>query len=221
MEAPNSPKSLPLRIEEGLERLATVMRATDWQNARALHVNPAQFAILKLLDTRPFGLSVKDLAALLLVSQPSATDSIAALERKGLVEKRPDPADLRSVRILATENGRAALAAGEDASGPVGRAASALPPVAQQQMLLSLIAMIAQLQDAGAIPIQRMCVDCRYFSPFAHDDADNPHHCHFVDAAFGQRDLRIDCREHETADPSLRAATWSAFSKDHPNPPGK
>lgn len=81
------------------------MRSDDWQSSRAAGVNPAQFAILALLEGCPEGMGVKEIAAGVLVSQPSATDSIAALERKGLVEKRPDPADLRALRILCTPAG--------------------------------------------------------------------------------------------------------------------
>ncbi len=220
METPSTPKTLPARIQDGLERIAAAMRSDDWQSSRAAGVNPAQFAILKLLEARPSGLSVKQLAAQLLVSQPSATESIAALERKGLVDKRPDPADLRSARIAITPAGREAMTAGRHDAGVAERAAEALEPEAQEQMLLGLIAMIRQLQESGTIPIQRMCVSCRYFSPFAHADAARPHHCHFVDAAFGQNELRIDCREHETADPSTRAATWRALQKDQSHPPG-
>lgn len=197
------------------------MRSDDWQSSRAAGVNPAQFAILSLLEGRPAGLGVKEIAASLLVSQPSATDSIAALERKGFVEKRADPADLRAVRILLTPTGLDLVKTAQSTPGTAERAADTVGPDLQVQMLIALIAMIRQMQESGDIPIQRMCVSCRYFSPFAHADAANPHHCNFVDAAFGQKDLRIDCREHETADPSLRAATWSAFSKDQPNPPGQ
>ena len=78
---------------------------------------------------------------------------------------------------------------------------------------MTLVTMIKRLQDAGAIPIQRMCVSCRHFRPYAHADAAKPHHCAFVNAAFGQRDLRIECRDHSMADPSLQAATWGVFHK--------
>jgi hypothetical protein len=44
-----------------------------------------------------------------------------------------------------------------------------------------------------------------------HADTARPHQCDFVNASFGQRDLRIECREHETAPPDSRAATWEAF----------
>lgn len=221
METPNAPKSLNLRIREGLERIATAIRADDWVRARTAKLNPAQFAIIETLEGRPSGMSVKELARQLGVSQPSVTDSVAALERKGFVERRSLSVDRRSVNLVITASGQAALNSGQSAPSIAEQAAAALDTEEQEDLLVLLIAMIRQLQEIGAIPIQRMCVSCRHFRPFAHADAAQPHHCTFVDAAFGQQDLRIDCREHETADPSFRAATWNVFTKDHPRPPGK
>lgn len=217
METPKPPTPLHHRIREGLTRIATAMRADDWQRAKAAGVNPTQYAILDHLDGRPAGLGVTDLAFQLGVSQPTATDSIAALERKGLITKRSDPNDRRAVHVLLTEGGRMALETGRAVSGVAEQAASSLATDEQEHLLVTLIAMIRHLQETNAIPVQRMCVSCRYFRPHAHDDAAKPHHCNFVDAAFGQQDLRIDCREHEIADPSFRAATWNAFQKDRPS----
>jgi 8-oxo-dGTP pyrophosphatase MutT (NUDIX family) len=93
----------------------------------------------------------------------------------------------------------------------IGSAIGALGDAAQETLLVTLVTMIRELQEENSIPVQRMCVTCRYFDPFAHPESDKPHHCHFVDAPFGQRELRVDCREHEQADPTSRAATWDAF----------
>nr|WP_314257321.1 MarR family transcriptional regulator [uncultured Devosia sp.] len=221
METPASPKSVTHRIHEGLERIATALRADDWLSARAAGVNPTQFAIMSVLEGRSEGASVRMIADQLGVSQPSATDSISALERKGYVLRSASAADRRSVIVGLTTEGQAALAAAHSTRSVAEQAAGALDADQQEALLVSLVTMIRHLQESGNIPIQRMCVSCRHFRPYAHADAAQPHHCNFVDAAFGQQDLRIDCREHETADPSVRAATWSAFQQDHShNPPG-
>lgn len=220
MEPPFVAPPVHARIAEGLERIAMALRADDWVRARTAGVTPTQLAILRLLDGRHRGWTVKDLSLHLGVSQPTATDSILALERKALIEKRADPADGRAVCIVITSAGRAVVRAGHETAGAVDRATSALDDDDQEQLLVQLVSVIRQLQEQGAIPIQRMCVSCRYFRPYAHANAAQPHHCNFVDAAFGQQDLRIDCRDHETADPPARAATWGAFQKDH-HPPGE
>ncbi|MGV2080261.1 MULTISPECIES: hypothetical protein [unclassified Rhizobium] len=105
----------------------------------------------------------------------------------------------------------AALLSQETAGDLISSAIGALGDAAQEELLVTLITVIRQLQEKNAIPVQRMCVTCRYFDPFAHSQSDKPHHCHFVHAPFGQRELRVDCREHELADPTSRAATWDAF----------
>lgn len=221
METPRLAPPVHARIVEGLERIATALKSDDWARSRSIGVNPTQLAILRVLEGRRSGLSVKDLSLHLGVSQPTVTDSILALERKALIEKRADLNDGRSVRVVITSAGIVAVGDSELGAGAVGRATAALGDDDQKQLLVQLVSVIRQLQEQGAIPIQRMCVSCRHFRPYAHADAARPHHCNFVDAAFGQQDLRIDCRDHETADPSTRAATWAAFHKDQPlHPPG-
>lgn len=211
METPGNPTTIVYRLREALARVSTVIRADDWERAKRAGINPTQLAIIELLDGRKGGLGVKDIAAHLGVSQPTATDSIGALERKGFVEKRAIAGDRRAVVVALTASGKAVLDVDAMTSGAADQAVRALAAEEQDGLLLTLIRLIRALQEADAIPIQRMCASCRYFAPFAHPGAARPHHCRFVDAAFGQRELRIDCRDHETADPASRAATWEAF----------
>ncbi|MFS8047619.1 MarR family winged helix-turn-helix transcriptional regulator [Rhizobium sp. BR 314] len=189
-----------------------VMRVDDWNAAKTTALNPTQFAILSLLAARArTGLAVKEIAAHLGVSQPTATDSINALERKGYLRKTPDPRDGRAVSIGLTPEGSEALLAGKAEDGLTAQAVEALDGGEQEDLLLCLIKMIRHLQERDAIPVQRMCVTCRFFSPYAHSDSERPHHCHFVDAPFGQSELRVDCQDHHEADPAARAAAWTAF----------
>ncbi|MDS7594326.1 MarR family winged helix-turn-helix transcriptional regulator [Agrobacterium tumefaciens] len=211
METPNNPTPIYHRIREGLARVAMVMRADDWTRAKRTGINPAQLSILELLEGREGGLGVKDIAVHLGVSQPTATDSISALERKGYVEKRADKHDKRGIKVALSDVGLSALRAADTTKGAADHATRALGDLEQEELLVMLVKLIRHLQEQDAIPIQRMCVTCRYFAPFAYPDAAQPHHCKFVDAAFGQRDLRIDCRDHEAADAPSQAATWDAF----------
>ena len=210
METPQDPSPIEHRLREGLSRLALVLRADDWNRARHVGLTPTQLAILEMLEARA-GLTVKEIASHLGVSQPTATDSIAALERKTAAVRRTGEADRRSTIVVATPAGIGMLQASRAIDGETGRAAGTLASDEQEALLVTLVRLITSLQEQQAIPIQRMCASCRYFAPFAHDDQAKPHHCRFVDAAFGQRELRIDCRDHDTADPASRAATWEAY----------
>ena len=211
METPTVATPLDNRLREGLARVGMALRIDDWTRSRNIGLNPTQMAILEALEGRENGLSVKAIAFDLGVSQPSATDSITALERKGYVSKQPVPGDRRAVTVYITDAGRQSRLAGEAVEGAADQAIRALSEAEQEDLLISLIKMIRHMQEAGVIPVQRMCASCRYFRPFVHADKARPHQCDFVNASFGQRDLRIECREHETAPPDSRAATWEAF----------
>lgn len=212
METPKDPTSIDNRISEGLTRIAIAMRSDEWSKAEKAGLKPTQLAILEFLAGRDSA-RVKEIAAHLGVSQPTATDSIAALERKALVAKASAPGDKRATAIRITTEGKAAFGSVSPIETAAMEAARSLSPGEQEGLLLSLVKMIQHLQEADAIPIQRMCTSCRYFRPYQHSGAAKPHHCNFVNAAFGRNELRIDCRDHETADPATRAATWDAFEK--------
>lgn len=209
-----SSEPLPRRLRDGLERLASVLRSDQWSAANAVGLNPTQAHVLSFLAGRgEAGLRVKAIAGHLGVTQPTATDSVAALERKGLVSKQADASDARAVAVRVTQAGRDAVRAIGLSSMATDEALAALSPTDQAALLLLVTKLIRSLQLAGALPAQRICVTCRHFRPNAHPGAEAPHHCAFVNAAFGTRDLRLDCGEHEPAEPSVQAATWRAFTE--------
>ncbi|NSY20174.1 MarR family winged helix-turn-helix transcriptional regulator [Neorhizobium sp. AL 9.2.2] len=214
METPKNPLSIDYRIREGLGRIATAMRVDDWNRAKLIGVNPTQLSILTFLESRgEDGVSVKEISNQLGVTQPSATESISTMERKGLLRKQPGQTDRRGVTVVITDAGADALLAADKLPTMTERSIAGLEKDVQVELLVALVRMIRQLQQADSFPVQRMCVTCRFFEPFAHADGSSPHHCHFVNASFGQHDLRIDCREHEQADPAYQAATWKAFTQ--------
>lgn len=200
------------RIRDGFARIASALRADEWGAAESVGLTPTQLAILSFLDGRDGpGVRVGEVATQLRVTQPTATDSINALERKGYLTKQSAESDRRATLARITGDGRDAFARAMGVRGAVAGAVAALSPAEQEATLMVLVRVIRGLQEAGAIPIQRMCATCRYFRPHAHPGAAAPHHCDFVNAAFGDRDFRIDCRDHQTADPADRAATWTRF----------
>ncbi|MCV9936411.1 MarR family winged helix-turn-helix transcriptional regulator [Boseaceae bacterium BT-24-1] len=205
---------LPRRLRDGLERLASVLKADQWSAANAVGLNPTQALVLSFLAGRgEAGMRVKAIAEHLGVTQPTATDSIAALERKELVAKGPDASDARAVAVRVTQAGRDAVRVIGLSTMATDTALARLSAAEQADLLLLVVKLIRSLQLVGALPEQRTCVTCHHFRPNAHPGADAPHHCAFVNAAFGTRHLRLDCGEHETAEPSAQAATWRAFTE--------
>ncbi|MEF3367265.1 MarR family winged helix-turn-helix transcriptional regulator [Methylocystis sp. 9N] len=204
---------LARKLRDGLERLGAALRADQWAALADAPLNPTQAQILNFLVKRG-GARVGAVAAELGVSQPTATDSIAALERKGLAQRRAETKDGRATLIFATARGRALNETLQTRVGATDRALAALDPAEQAQLLALFINLIRNLQLEGAIAPQRLCVTCRHFRPYAHDDANAPHHCAFVDAAFGGAALRLDCPDHEEAKEAEEI--WLKFSRGAP-----
>jgi DNA-binding MarR family transcriptional regulator len=213
MDYASEAEPLITRLREGFDRIAFVLRADLWAAAGDAGLNPAQAQVLSLLAGRPAGLRPKQIAAHLAISAASIADTLGALVRKGFVRRDADPSDARAAIVCTTPDGRRLGAEIAQATSQVAGALAALAPTAQEELLLTQIALIRQLQIAGAIPLQRMCISCRHFRPHAHRHTAKPHHCAFVNAAIGGRDLRLDCGEHEAADPAVQAATWTTFVK--------
>jgi DNA-binding MarR family transcriptional regulator len=159
------------------------------------------------------GVRVGTIAAQLGVTQPTATDSVTALVRKGLLTKTPDPKDTRAVAVSVTQAGRDIVRGIGLAITATERALETLSSREQTQLLQLVIKTIRALQITGAIAPQRMCVTCQYFRPNTHKDPHAPHHCAYVDAAFGAEGLRIDCNEHETLLGADQEALWKSYTR--------
>ena len=198
-------------IATGLSKIGTVLRAAAWQESAATGLTPTQGQILVYLAARGPA-RVSAVADEIAVTQPTASDAVAALVRKGLIKRQRDAADGRAVQLAVTAKGRrlaGGIAAWPDA---LLAAVDALDPVEQGAVLRGLTKMIRVLQVQGAVPVQRMCATCQYFRPHVHDDAARPHHCAFVDAAFGDAALRLDCGDHVEADAVAQGETWDRFA---------
>jgi hypothetical protein len=132
------------------------------------------------------------------------------LERKGFVHRLADPADGRATIVKAAPD--ALPKANAAVSMHTAAAVAELSEGEHTSLLKTLIKLIRSLQLRNAIPPQRMCVTCKYFCPNMYPDERAPHHCAFVDAAFGDRALRLDCADHEEAGASVAAGNWKTFA---------
>lgn len=182
-----------------LSKIGLALRSESWKDTAPRGLNPTQAQVLVVLERADAGLRLSDVADRLGVSAPTVSASVSALERKGLVQKRPASDDARAIDISLTRAGRSE--AGRMAEWPdlLLGAVGVLDPAEEAVFLKALLKIIRELQERGRISPARMCITCRYFRPDVHDDAERPHHCAFVDAPFGDRNLRVDCADHEPA----------------------
>jgi DNA-binding MarR family transcriptional regulator len=206
--------STPLesRIATGFARINTAMRAKAWSQAAANGLTPTQADILHLLASRNAPLRLTAIAEQLAITPATASDAVAALVNKDLVEKGRAPDDGRAIALKLTKAGARLAVTVPDWTGFLGAAADTLSKEEQALLLKMILKMIRELQERGEIPINRMCVSCKYFGPNETDDPRAPHYCHFVKAPFGDRHLRLDCAEHEEAEKPIQLRNWATFA---------
>jgi DNA-binding MarR family transcriptional regulator len=184
------------RLATGIERLSAVLREGLWRLAWPRELTATQAQILQRLDLRP-GDTLHELARALGIRDSTASEAVSTLGSRGLVEKRKDPNDRRRRRLFLTESGRESRATVGATRSFLAEALDTLEPDEQESLVVALQKIIRSLQVAGKIPVEGTCTTCRFFRPHAHDGRRNPHHCDYVNAAFGDRDLRFDCADHE------------------------
>jgi DNA-binding MarR family transcriptional regulator len=148
------------QIAFALARIATLLKSQAWDRAEPLGINPTQGQILARIAARGAS-GPRDLAADLGVTQPTVSDAVAALVRKGMLARSRDAQDGRAVRLSLTEHG-ARVAALIKAPSPVLAAAlDTLPPGDRDAMQRALAAVIRALQQARA-----SAADVRHLRPF-------------------------------------------------------
>jgi DNA-binding MarR family transcriptional regulator len=207
------PPDQPLaqRVTTGLAKVGIALKQQAWAEAGGRGLTPTQGQVLSLLRANPARLRPGELAEQLGVTAPTASDSIAALARKGLVTKAPAARDGRAVIVRLTPAGSREATAAAAWPDFLLEAVGELSAAEQAAFLRALVTMIRSLQDKGRIPVARMCVSCRFFEPYRHDDPTRPHHCAFVDAPFGDGALRLDCADHAAAPAEQAVRTWHTF----------
>jgi DNA-binding MarR family transcriptional regulator len=74
------------------------------------------FFLLSAVEEHPFP---AELARLMHLPPPTVTYLVKQLEAGGLLERKPEPCDLRKFRLVVTESGQRAIACGQSAIGAV------------------------------------------------------------------------------------------------------
>ncbi len=200
------------RVATGLSRIAMALRSRAWQEAGARGLTPTQGQILMFLRLQPDHSSMlSTISTALGISDPTACEAVRVLEKKQLLRKVRSKTDARVVANILTPKGRKEADRTVSWQSFLATAVESLSPEEQEGLLRGLVKTIRALQEQGDIPVSHMCVTCHFFRPNVHNDPERPHHCGYVDAAFGDKLLRIECAEYQPAAPDDSAESWKAF----------
>ena len=213
----NEPYTAERRIVTGLSKVGLALRAMMWAKGQSSGLTPTQGQILALLQVRGT-LRLSAVATDLGVRQPTTTEAVNTLVRKGMVGKTADPNDGRAIALKLTAKGRTEAKRTAEWPNALMRAIGELNENDQAALLRALMKMIRSLQINDDIAPARMCLSCRFFRPQVHPDPKAAHHCDFFHAALGDHDLRFDCGEHEAASESQANAASRRFGAESARP---
>jgi DNA-binding MarR family transcriptional regulator len=189
--------SLEKQVSIGLAKIGISLKSQSWQDAGHQGLTPTQGQILAILKSRENeGLRLSEIAEGLAVTPATTSDAVSVLVAKGLVQKTKSDRDKRAIAITLTTDGQRQADQVSCWSDFLLAGISELSEEEQVVFLKGLIKIICKLQEQGKIPIAYMCMNCSFFQPNHYPDAGKPHHCAFVNAAFGDRQLQIDCQDY-------------------------
>jgi MarR family transcriptional regulator, transcriptional regulator for hemolysin len=94
-----------LRVNRALNKMSQLYRTAKARKLAALGLHPGQDVLLWLLAQQREGMTVSELAGRLGVETPTATRSLARLERGGWFRREPVATDRRQVLIVVTDAG--------------------------------------------------------------------------------------------------------------------
>jgi len=178
-----------------LERLARLMRAKEHEDG----LNPAQWESLRYLArANRFSNSPGALTRYLGATKGTISQTVKALERKGYVVKAGREGERRSVTLVLTSKGEAALA--RDPWAQLADAAGDLGGKTRRRLLKGLRELLQEELKKGRHQSFGLCATCRFFREKGHDgDPRGPHQCMLLDAPLSVADSRKICVEHQAA----------------------
>ncbi len=173
------------RIRELFDRIARVAAAEEWNDK----LNPAQHSALAYLArANRFSRAPSNVADYLCTTRGTASQTLKALERKGLVMQTRSDTDKRSISCDVTKKGRAALGA------------TNVFDAALDALSASEVAALTQLLEATGHRMLKqrrfrtfgVCKTCRY-----HRHTQDGLACALLDMPLTQMNANELCHEHD------------------------
>lgn len=180
------------RIAELVERLGRLVRAQDYAHG----LNPAQWETLRYLARcNRFSNTASALALYLGTTKGTVSQTLNALERKGLIRRTADPASRRIVRLSLTVTGQARLR--DDPLGDLRRAAARLADEDRDSVAAGLSAILVELLRAREGRPFGPCATCRHFQ--RNVGGAGAHRCRLVGEPLSEADSQALCVDHSRA----------------------
>lgn len=183
------------KIVVALERVSQAFRVLLWQESGANQLSPIQIQVLIfLLFHSGKQCKVGYLANEFNMTKATISVSVKLLVQKKLVERVADTDDTRSFCLELTKAGETVARKVSAFTGFIEEPIRHFSESQKETLLLSLLQLIQKLYEAEVITAQRMCLSCRFYKP-----RKGTHHCILLNRQLSNRQLAVDCPEHQLA----------------------
>lgn len=178
-----------------LERLSRLVRAQE----HASDLNPAQWEALRYLSRcNRFSNAPGALTRYLSATKGTISQTLIALERKGLVTKSPRPGQARSVILALTAQGEAKLR--DDPWQQVSTVIETSGAKTRKKLAAGSQKLVDQIIKSRGLPSFGSCDTCRYFREGgAPDDVKGKHWCLQFEQPVTKTEAGKICASHDTA----------------------
>ncbi|MFV0605234.1 MAG: MarR family winged helix-turn-helix transcriptional regulator [Niabella sp.] len=181
------------KIVVALERISEAFRVLLWNESKENALSPIQIQILIFIYFHSVEkCKVGYLADEFNMTKATISDSVRVLLEKDLIAKEPDSFDTRSYTLSLTPTGKSLAKKASGFAASIERPVGNLSIEQKTVMLHGLLQLINNLNKTGVITVQRMCFTC---SNYLFEDG--AHYCKLLKSKLVDKDLRIDCPDHE------------------------
>lgn len=180
---------------QALERLTRLIRADEHTG----DLNPAQWSALRYLSRcNRFSNSPAALTRYLGATKGTVSQTLIALERKGLIKKTARPREARSVVLSLTASGEARLET--DPWNALESLVDETGGKSRKKLASTADILLANFVKARGLPSFGACASCRYFREGgAPDDVKGKHWCLNFEEAITRTEAEKICASHDPA----------------------
>jgi DNA-binding MarR family transcriptional regulator len=191
----------PSRLPDLLERIGRLLRSARHRNER---LNPAQWEALRYLGrANRYSRTPTALTHYLGATKGTVSQTVIALERKGLVRRASDPRDRRGIRLGLTARGRANLQ-----QDPLLELLEEIDRALIGRLEADLGGLLTHLQQRNRHRPFGQCAQCRFFRRGgAVGESGGPNRCGLTLEPLADFEAEQICAEQE---PQTAAAAQSA-----------
>jgi DNA-binding MarR family transcriptional regulator len=184
------------RLPDLLERIGRLLRSV---RHRTEGLNPAQWEVMRYLArANRYSRTPTALTRYLGATKGTVSQTLIALERKGLLRRVADPRDRRGIRLGLTPRGRAHLQ-----RDPIPDLLDSIDPALLGRLETDLFELLVHLQHRNRHRPFGQCGSCRFFRRGdAEGDPNGPHRCGLTSEPLSNLEADQLCAEHEAPSPA-------------------